>query len=189
MNKIRQKGPIELLCAEIGFRFQPAMETDEMLVSFVSELVRHILDMRKLAIGLSEFTGKSPSNGSKKAINNALAMLAVIGKSEKIRLAANLHSLCDELNPEDALPTDHLIDMISSCASAIRFGFEFPCQSRHAAHAAQHIWRQKYRISLFDSHSSKWEKDWICSVLQDAILAQVPSQSASQWGETKQENE
>ena len=173
-DNAKQFGPVELLCREIGFRFRPEMETEKMLVSFVLELIGHISDMRSLNVNLAQFTGKLPSDGSDEVIDKALAMLGADGKSEKIKLAGDLHALCDKLNPDHAYPTDHIIDMINSCASAIRFGLEVPCHSRHAAHAAQHIWKIKYGISCFDSHSSKWEKDWICDVLQDAILAQVP---------------
>jgi hypothetical protein len=87
-----------------------------------------------------------------------------------IASAALVHNLCHELNPEDAYPTNHTIDMLSSCASAIRFGLEKPCRSRHAADAAGHIWKQRYGLRLFDSFTPAWQKDWTRVQLQEAIL-------------------
>lgn len=58
-------------------------------------------------------------------------------------------------------------------ASAIRFGLETPCRSRHAAHAAQHVWQQIYGISLFDSHTPGWQREWARSKMIAALTALV----------------
>ncbi len=53
----RKKGPVELLCKEIGFRFDKRLEQADLLVSFVSVLVSQIARMRDV----SDMTGKIPS--------------------------------------------------------------------------------------------------------------------------------
>lgn len=70
--------------------------------------------------------------------------------------------------PDDG-PCDHLLDMLSSCASAIRFGLEKPCTSRYAAAAANHIWSHLYGVHLFDQFTDEWQKDWARAQLQAAI--------------------
>lgn len=168
----RKKGPVEILCKEIGFRFDRSMERRDMFVAFVKILVGHVSDMRELQARISHLTKKAPSDGSATVLAAAEKMLEAESPSDMIAAAKVVHDLSHELNPEDAYPTDHLIDMLSSCASAIRFGLELgPCQSRHAADAAQHIWKQKYGVSLFDSFTPNWENDWARAQLQDAILS------------------
>lgn len=164
---------IEILCKEVGYRFDKRMETPAMLVAFVRVLVQHVSQMREMEGRLTKFTGKTPSPDSADALSRVQEMLD--GPLElMIPTCASLHDLCHKLNPEDAYPTDHLIDMLSSCVSAIRFGLGIPCHSRHAASAAQHIWKHLYGVHLFDSFTPAWEKDWICAQLQDAILSQLP---------------
>lgn len=164
----RERGPVEILCSEIDFRFTPAMEADAILIAFVGQLVEHVAGMREMRATISTYAGgKPPSEDSLRAIDSARAMLQA---PDKIEAASALHRLCDELNPEEAYPTDHLIDMVNSCASAIRFGLEKPCQSRHAAAAADYIWKHVYGVSLFNRFTSAWRKEWARVVLQDAIL-------------------
>ena len=164
------KGPIEILCKEIGFRFLPEMETTALLVSFVRVLVGEIADMRDIQDRIAHVTGKKPSEGSEIVLGNAEAMLRALNIEEMIRLAAEVHNVADRHNPEDKYPTDHLIDMLSSCASAIRFGLEKPCMSRHAASAADHIWKHRYGVSLFDQYTSNWRNDWTRAQLEKAIV-------------------
>ena len=166
----RVKGPVEILCEEIGFRFQTNMETKEMLVSFVRVLIDQIEDRFIMQSALSSITGKEPNDNAKKAIEAAKEMLSFAEQNDMVQSAANVHSLCDELNPENSYPTDHLIDMVSSCASAIRFSFEQPCNSRHAANAADHVWKLRYGISFFDKQTSNWKNDWSRSIFETAML-------------------
>lgn len=126
--------------------------------------------------GMQERIGKLlvpnglPSAGSATVLELARIMVAQTTVERMVEVAEQVHDLCDELNPEEKYPTDHLIDMISSCASAIRFAFDSPCQSRHAAAAAYHVWKHRYGVTLFDRFTGEWQKDWTHAVLGDAIL-------------------
>lgn len=175
MNE-RKQGPVEILCKEIGFRFRRDMETQDVLVSFVSVLVGQIAHMRDQQERITEIPGvvaashPKPSNDSGEVLQHVEAMLLVPGNQERmVAEAGRIHDLIHKLAPDDAYPCDHLIDMLSSCVSAIRFGLELPCMSRHAASAASHIWRHLYGVTMFDEFTPNWEKDWARAQLQDAI--------------------
>lgn len=171
----RQRGPVETLCEEIDFRFHPDMERPDVLVAFVRHLVGVIEDMREMDSLLSgKIQSKAPSEASAQVLVAAARMLtrgATV--DEMIAGAAEVRALARELNPECAYPTDHLIDMLSGCASAIRFGLEVPCRSRHAAAAANDIWGQRYGINLFDRYTTAWRNDWARDQLQQAILSEM----------------
>lgn len=173
-----KKGSVRILCDEIGFRFDPRLERPEVLVAFVRELVSEVAELRDMAQTISHLTGKPPSEGSASALAVAEAMLSVDNVRAWIGGAAMLHDACGRLNPEDACPTDHLIDMLSSCASAIRFGLEdrgeLGFSSRHAASAASHVWKQVYGVSRFDSETPAWEHEWARGKLLSAIISLVP---------------
>lgn len=167
----RKRGPVETLCREIGFRFSHAMESPRIFVAFVSVLVTEVGDMRKMQASLAEaVTTKAPSSDSAEVLRRVNELLSITRPAEMIERAATVHGFIHEVAPDDARPCDHLIDMLSSCVSAVRFGLEIPCHSRHAAEAASHIWKHRYGISLFDEFTSNWKHDWTRAKLQEAIL-------------------
>jgi hypothetical protein len=170
------RGPVRVLCDEIGFPWDPRLERRDLFIAFVRQLVGEIDHIRFVQALVEKMGGKGPSAGSATAILRALAMLAEPTWDGLVTAAASLHDVCDELNPEDAYPTDHLIDMVSSCASAIRFGLceHLGIGSRHAAAAAQHVWGQLYGISLFDSQTPAWEKSWARQVFTTALISLLP---------------
>jgi hypothetical protein len=172
----RRKGAVEMLCEEIKFSFDRRMENWRVHIAFVGELLAEIELQRSIQCHAANMGGPPPSDGSARAIRAAKAMLAAPSPGEAISRAAWVHELCRKLNPDDAYPTDHFIDMVSSCASAVRFGLESPCRSRHAASAASHVWRQAYGISRFDSFTPAWERDWIRAKLCGALAAFVPTE-------------
>ena len=163
----REKGPIEILCKEIGFRFERDMEREDILVSFVGVLIDHVADMRESARSIAAILRTEDGKPSKESGDVLAAARAMVSAMDKIAAAAAVHDLTHQ--PDDG-PCDHLIDMLSSCASAIRFGLEKPCKSRHTASAADHIWKHQYGIRLFDSFTSNWRNDWARAQLQIAIL-------------------
>lgn len=171
----RQRGPVELLCNEIGFRFRQSMETVQTLRAFTQVLVGEIEEMRYFATAVSDLTANDPSAKSAEALTKASEMLTSVGREQLIAAAAELHAFCNEANPEGQDPIDHYIDMVSSCASILRFGLEVPCHSRHAASAMEHVWRLKYGVKLHDRHTSNWANDWGRSVLESALLLQINS--------------
>lgn len=165
-----EKGPIEKLCKEIGFRFEQTLERDELLVAFVAQLVSHIGEMHDMDATLVQVGGKPPTIASKEALTKMHELLA-LPIDKMIDASSVFHNFTDVLAPEDQYPCDHLIDMLSSCASAIRFGLEKPCRSRHAADAAQHVWKRVYGVIRFDRFTSNWEKEWARAQLTSAIAA------------------
>lgn len=170
-------GPVETLCKEIVFEFDRRLERTDVFVAFVRELVAEVAQRREIAVAVAEYTGKLPSEGSRVVLNLAEAMLSVESPAALRGGALLVHEAADRLNPDDAYPTDHLIDMLSGCASAIRFGLDergLGYTSRHAASAAQHIWKHVYGVSLFDRHTPAWEKDWIRVKLLNAIISLLP---------------
>jgi hypothetical protein len=171
MNDRQEKGPIRILCDEIGFRFDPRLESPRVLVAFVRELVSTVAQIRHIQQVTTFATSKPPSEGSERVLVACIAMLSSGTTESMVTEAAIIHDLCHELNPDEAYPADHLIDMLSGCASAIRFGLETPCHSRHAAEAARHIWGQYYGICVHDQFSGAWSKDWARAQMQEAITA------------------
>lgn len=166
-------GPVNILCKEIGARFEPGMETVAMLRAFVSILVGQVDEIKHWQQATAHLTKKAPSANAQEAINLAYLMLGQTEPEKMKEAAAAVHDFCHVANPDDAYPTDHIIDMISGCASAIRFGLETPCHSRHAAEAASHIWRLKYGVGLHDSFTGAWEHEWARAMLQRAMLLQI----------------
>lgn len=172
MNE-RAKGPVELLCKEIDYHFDRHMETTGIYVSFVSVLVSHVADIRGWQDRIATIPGviaDAPSNDSAEALRRTEEMLGALGREALIRQAAEVHGFIHAVEGSEDGPCDHLIDMLSSCVSAIRFGLEVPCRSRHAAEAAGHIWRLKYGVKLEDDCTPAWKKDWARRQLQTAIL-------------------
>jgi len=173
----RKQGPVEALCREIGFPFDYRLERPDVFVAFVRELVGEIADQRDMAERIAHLTNKPPSEGSAEVLALAVAMLAEPTEER----AAAVHDAADVLNLEDRVPTDHTIDMLVSCASAIRFGLvdKFGLESRHAAEAANHVWKQVYGVSRFDSATPAWEKDWARQKLTSALISLLPASGAS----------
>lgn len=167
------KGPIRILCDEIGFAFDDKLETTEMLLAFVSVLAGHVDSMRYIKSYCVKLGGEAVSDESAKVLEMVAAVLATNDFDSLKDKCADIHNYIHTVAPDDAYPCDHLIDMLSSCVSAVRFGIEKRCHSRHAADAAQHVWKQLYGISLFDSHTPAWEKEWARAQLQTAILSRL----------------
>ena len=176
-DKTKQQGPVEILCKEIGFRFDDRLETVQVLVAFVSVLVDHIADERWMKNAISAYTGKLPTDASEEAVRRTREMLTCTDRESLIKTAEAVHSFIDEASPGDDDPCDHLTDMLNSCVSAVRFGLEQPCRSRHAAEAANHVWERLYGISRFDEYTGAWEKDWARAQFEKALItvAALPS--------------
>ena len=162
-----KEGAVEILCKEINATFKPEYETVEVLIAFVGSLVGEIDDMIGLERHLEKVTGKETSDEAVKSLERVKNLLAVKGRrDELIKAAAKAHIVTYVPDEGDC---DHYVDMLSSCVSAIRFGLEIPCRSRHAASAANHIWKRKYGIRLFDRHSNDWGKQWAKMKFNEAI--------------------
>lgn len=173
MRDERARGPVEILCREIEFPFAAGMENPRIIVAFTRKLVLVIADMRFQDDALKDVLVRGgPSAGSGELLDKVLDMINGGDIAAMVEQCAGLHYLAHQLNPEEAYPTDHLIDMLSSCISAIRFGCDTSKfgGSRHAASAAQHVWSQHYGVTLFDGHTPRWEKDWARHILTEALV-------------------
>jgi hypothetical protein len=168
----REKGPIEILCKEIGFSFDKRIETADMLVAFVAELVGHIAQRHEIAKRIADMCATKPSELADEGLRLARHMLEAKDRETLVQRAAELHEYSHRVNPDEG-PCDHYIDMLSSCASAIRFGLEVPCRSRHAAAAAGHVWDKTYGIQQFDEFTSNWKNDWARAQLEQAIIGRI----------------
>lgn len=178
----RVKGPVEILCREIEFEWDRRLEREDVFIAFVRELVEEVAQRREIAGQISRLTGVELSDHGGHLVCVARSMTALdLGLSREARcgLAETIHDRSHEINPEDGRNCDHEVDMLASCASAIRFGLESPCRSRHAADAADHVWRHLYGVSRFDGHTPAWRKSWARSKLTSAILSLLPSIPAS----------
>lgn len=174
-NKSRRRGSVETLCHEIEFPFTPGMENTRILIAFTKRLVLEVAQMRYQAEAIKGVLRREgPSVGSGELMDKVLDTLNGPDVSVMVDQCEGLHELARELNPEDAYPTDHLVDMLASCISAIRFGCEpkrWGVGSCHAAAAGQHVWKQRYGVRLFDQHTQRWEKDWMRRLLTEALVS------------------
>ena len=174
----RQPGPVETLCREIGYPWDRRLEREDLFVAFVGSLVAEVADRRRMAESIAHLTGKSPAPDGEKVLNLAFSMVAPdlgLSTPARIDLARAVHDLSHEINPDDpGHSCDHEVDMLASCASAIRFGLEQPCRSRHAAEAASHVWQHVYGVSRFDSQTPSWQKEWTRGKLTEALISLLP---------------
>lgn len=167
----KQTGPVETLCKEIGYTFDKALERPEVLVAFARILFGHVNDMVAWRIAISRgFKEAGFDTGEAmpalKAVHEMLWSNDIDAIPDK---CAKLHT--EILSQPDDGPCNHIIDMLSSVVSSVRFGLEIPRLSRHAASAAQHVWSHKYGVPLFDGCTSAWENDWARQQLQAAIIS------------------
>lgn len=169
--KGREQGPVEILCDEIGAVFTKNMENGPVFVSFIRGLVGEVEDMVKIESHLSSLTGKEIPAETGEAIDRVKKLLDISDREGLIAAASEAHG---SVHVSDYGPCNHYIDMLSSCVSAIRFGLEQPCRSRHAAEAANHVWKHKYRIGLFDKHSNDWGRQWAKIKFYEALADVTP---------------
>lgn len=162
MRDKKESGPVEDLCKEIGAIFTPEMESTKVFVAFVSVIVSEVEDMMETATAIAHLTDKKVSGPAEDALAKVKKMLTIKGDNSLIDEAREIGLSLGE-------PNDHFIDMLSSCNSAIWFGLEKPCRSRHAASAANHVWKRRYGISLFDKHSGQWGRMWISDKFYEAL--------------------
>lgn len=170
----RESGAIEILCKEIGYPFDKRLERVEVLVAFVLVLVEHIGDMARTQASLAGIAASvvAPSEECLTVHSRVLATLEFRTRARLIEEAAKIHDFIHTFFDDEGVSgrTDHLTDMLSSCVSAIRFGLETPCQSRHAASAANHVFDQLYDLRLEDKLSREWQKEWSRIQLAEVVL-------------------
>ena len=176
-------GPVAILCKEIGFEFDHRLERDDVLLAFVALLVDSIAQRRRETQLMTDlFGGKKPTDQSGRMLDLAAKMFEGACRQEAIAAATAVHDLGHELGLSEQYPCDHLSDMVMSCASAVRFGFESPCHSRHAAAAAGHVWEKIYACDRLDNHTMRWAKDWAKAKFIEALISFLPAQPVAVVG-------
>jgi hypothetical protein len=145
------------------------MEDHRLLVAFVGVLVDEVAHMRAIAEAVVPMTGQPPSSDSAACLELSARMVENTERTELIAAAEAVHAFVHGSGADEAYPCDHLIDMLSGCASAIRFGLEFPCHSRHAAAAAEDVWKRRYGVQLFDDFTSAWCHEWVRAKFVEAL--------------------
>ena len=162
----KEKGVIQILCEEVGAVFTDKMEGTAVLVSFVAVLVDEIDCMIGIEKQIYHLTGKDVPDDTVIALDSVKSLLLIKDREKLIKACENAHRVT--YVPDDG-PCNHYIDMLSSCVSAIRFGLEMPCHSRHAAEAANHVWKHQYGVTQFDKHSNSWERQWARDKFYEAL--------------------
>lgn len=90
---IRDQGPVEILCNEIGFPFEAAMENERLFVEFVRKIVDEVAGMREIGERLSGAVGGAgPSEDSATVLQATRSMLAA-PRHEMVAAAAEVHRL------------------------------------------------------------------------------------------------
>jgi len=169
MREKKQRGVIQVLCEEIGVNYISSLETDKVLIEFVSVLVGEIEDMIWTSNQIAHLTDNPVSKDASNALKAVQEILCLSSAYDIVGACVVAHSGMCYIDDEG--PCDHYIGMLSSCVSALRFGLEKerPFSSRHAAAAADHVWKRRYGVSLFDKHSNKWGKDWAADKFHEAM--------------------
>ncbi len=181
------RGAIEILCKEINAIFTQNMESTAVLVGFISAIVSEIDGMVRTARQLSQIIGEDVPDETEEALEAVKNVLKHSNREELIKAEARARRTVYVL---DEGPCNHYVDMLSSCLSAIKFGLERPCLSRHPADAADHVWKRKYGISLFDRHTSAWRKQWTRDKLYEALsVAATGNNQATETLNQEKKNE
>ena len=147
-------GPVEILCNEIGAVFNQNMETIPVFLSFMTVLVAEIEEDEIIR---AKILGKSVSEKIQQAFVDMDELLSATDHDQIMYLA---DQYCIHESPS------HLL---RQCAIAIKFGLELPCKSRHAADAAKHICRHRYKYSLHDIMINEFENRWVRDKFYDAL--------------------
>lgn len=189
MGEKIKRGPVEILCREIGVRFSKDLERPEMLVAFVRVLHERLEHMYWTSSAIERHS-KNPIDASdaRHALDRLAAVLRSTEPDALIAGAAEVRTLIHGLKWEGNWAS-HIFDIVGSLASALRFGLKKPVtfSSRHAAEAASHLWRREYGISKFDEFTGEWQKSWARHQFDTAIRRLAFPASAAPSPEDGQE--
>lgn len=148
------KGPVEILCDEIGAVFNPSMETIPVFLSFMTVLVAEI---EHDEIMNAKIRGSQVEEKLQQAFVDMDELLSATDYNQIMYLA-------DQFCIHDA-PSN----LLRQVAVAIKFGLERPCKSRHAADAAKHICRHLYGYSMHDAMINEFENQWARNKFYDSL--------------------
>lgn len=148
------KGPVEILCDEIGAVFNANMETIPVFLSFITVLVAEI---EHDEIMTAKIRGSKVDEKLQQAFVDMDELLSATEYKQIMYLA---DQFCIHESPK------HLL---RDCAIAVKFGLEAPCKSRHAADAAKRICRHLYGYSMHDTMISDLENQWVRNKFYDSL--------------------
>ena len=148
------KGPVEILCDEIGAVFNANMETIPVFMSFVTRLVAEI---EHDEIMNAKVHGSKVNEKLQQAFVDMDELLSATSHEQILYLA---DQFCIHEAPK------HLL---RDCAVAIKFGLEVPCKSRHAADAAKRICRHLYGYKMHDIMIGEFENKWVREKFYDSL--------------------
>ena len=148
------KGPVEILCDEIGAVFNSNMETIPVFLSFVTVLVAEIEHDEIMA---AKIRGSEVDEKIQQAFVDMDELLSATEYEQILHLAGQF---CTHDFP------NHLL---RKCAIAIKFGLEAPCKSRHAADAAKIICRHLYGYNMHDIMIGEFENKWVRNKFYDSL--------------------
>ena len=148
------KGPVEVLCDEIGAVFNSNMETIPVFLSFITVLVAEI---EHEAIMNAKIHKSQVEEKLQQAFVDMDELLSATEYNQIMYLA---DQFCIHEAPS------HLL---RQCAVAVKFGLERPCKSRHAADAAKNICRHIYGYSMHDIMINEFENQWVRDKFYDSL--------------------
>ena len=140
------KGPVEILCDEIGAVFNSNMETIPVFMSFITVLVAEI---EHDEIMTAKIHGSNVADKLQQAFVDMDELLSATDREQILYLA---DQFCIHDSP------NHLL---RQCAVAIKFGLGVPCKSRHAADVAKSICRHLYGYKMHDTMIGDFENQWV----------------------------
>jgi hypothetical protein len=148
------KGPVEILCGEIGAVFNSNMETIPVFMSFMARLVAEIEHDEIMS---AKIRGSEVDEKLQQAFVDIDELLSATSHEQISYLA---DQFCIHESPK------HLL---RGCALAIKFGLEAPCKSRHAADVAKQICRHLYGYSMHDTMINEFENQWVRNKFYDSL--------------------
>lgn len=154
ISKGFSKGPVEILCDEIGAVFNPNMETIPVLMSFITRLVAEIEHDEIMS---AKVRGGEVDKKIQQAFVDIDELLSATRYEQILYLS---DQFCIHEAP------NHLL---RKCAVAIKFGLEVPCRSRHAADVAKSICRHLYGYKMHDIMINEFEDRWVKDKFYDSI--------------------
>lgn len=178
---LKPPGPVAILLSELSIAFQEDMETVDTVKSVVSVLADEIVKTYNLQAFFVDETDKDGANVIE-LMRQCIAVLQTIvtctsGPKTLMQRASLLHNKIADTRAylskcRKSIFYSAILDSVAACASAIRFSFEKPCQSRHLAHAGQVVCDMIYGFRCFDKFSMEWRREWLQHKVHDALALQ-----------------
>ena len=147
------KGPVEILCDEVGAVFNSNMETIPVFLSFIKVLVA---DIEHDEIINAIIRGSTVSEQIQQSFVDMYKLLSATDREQILYLA-------------DQFLISASLKLLRQCAIAVKFGLETPCKSRRAADVAKSICRHLYEHTMHDTAINEFENEWVRNAFYDSL--------------------